>query len=59
MIRISMKKLTANIILNGEWLKSSLLRIVLNVLVNAIRQEKEIQGKSLRKKKNRTVPVCR
>lgn len=51
MIKISLKKLTTNIILNGEWLKSSLLRIVLDVLVNAIKQEKEIQGKSLRKKK--------
>ena len=65
---------TANIILNGQKLKTFPLRsgtrqgcplsppvfnIVLEVLATAIRQEKEIKGIQIGKRRNKTVIVCR
>ena len=38
---------------------SSLFDVVLQVLATAIRQVKEIKGTSIRKKKNKTVTICR
>ena len=67
-------KPTANIILNGEKLKPFPLRsgtrkgcplspllfnIVLEVLATAIRQEKEIKGIQIRKRRSKAVTVCR
>ena len=65
---------TANIILNGENLKASPLRsgttkgcpfllplfnIVLEVLATAIREEKEIKGIQMGKKRSKALTVCR
>ena len=67
-------KPTANIILNGEKLKAFSLKsgtrqgcpllpllfnIVLEVLASAIREEKEIKGIQIRKKKSKALIVCR
>ena len=67
-------KPTANIILNGEKLKAFplrsgarqgcsvsplLLNTVLDVLAMAIREEKEIKGIQIRKKKSKALIVCR
>ena len=67
-------KPTANIILNGEKLKAFLLRsgirqgcplspllfnIVLEVLVTAITEEKEIKGIQIGKRSSKTLTVCR
>ena len=67
-------KLTAHIILNGEKLKAFTLKtgtrqgcplspllfnIVLEVLVTLIRQTKEIKGIPNRKRRDKTVTVCR
>ena len=67
-------KPTATIVLNGEKLKLFLLRsgrrqgcplspllfnIVLEVLATAIREEKEIKGIQINKRKSKTVTVCR
>ena len=67
-------KPTANIILNGEKLKafplrsgirqgcplsSLLFNIVLEVLATAIREEKEIKGIQIGKRRSKTVTVCR
>ena len=65
---------TANIILNGEKLKAFPLRsgarqgcplspllfnIVLEVLATAIREEKEIKGIQIQKRRSKAVTVCR
>jgi hypothetical protein len=67
-------KLIANIILNGEQLKSIFLKsrmrqgcllslllfnIVLKFLAKAIRQEQEIKGIQIGKGKSQTIPICR
>ena len=67
-------KPTANIILNGEKLKAFPLRsgtrqkrplslllfnIVLKVLATAIREEKEIKGIQMGKKRSKALTVCR
>ena len=68
------EKPTANIILSGEKLKSFplrsgtrqgyplsplLLNIVLEVLATAIREEKEIKGIQIGKRRSKTLTVCR
>lgn len=50
-IRTSTKKLTDNIILNGEWLHSSLWRLVLNVLVSAIGKKRKQRQSNQKEKK--------
>ena len=72
-IKAMYDKTTANIILNGEKLKASLLRsgtrqgcplspmlfnIVLEVLAMAIKEEKEIKGIQIGKE-GKTITICR
>ena len=72
-IKAIYNKPTANIILNGEELKAfpvrsgtkqgrplspTLFNIVLEVLATAIRQEKELKGIQIGKKRSKTVTVC-
>ena len=67
-------KPTANIILNGEKVKAFPLRsgtrqggplsplsfnIVLEVLATAIREEKEIKGIQIKKRRSKALTVCR